>query len=33
MKGVSEASDDQNDMWHNETDSLLTLKLSDLNAL
>jgi hypothetical protein len=33
MKGVSEASDDPNDMRYNETESLSTLKLSDLNAL
>jgi len=33
MKGVSEASDDPNDMWHYEAESLLTLKLSNLNAL
>ena len=33
MKGVSEASDDPNDMQHNEKESLLTLKLSELNAI
>jgi hypothetical protein len=33
MEGVSEASDDPNDMWHNETEFLLALKLSNLNTL
>jgi hypothetical protein len=33
MKGISEASDDPNDMRHYEAESLLTLKLSNLNAL
>jgi len=33
MRSVSEASDDPNDMRHNETESLLTLKLSNLNPL
>jgi hypothetical protein len=33
MKGVSEASDDPDDMRHYEAESLFTLILSNLNAL